>query len=68
MANLTSTPTAIPQRPEPPPALPKNVGRTLAIDHRVVRARDHFQGAIYGFLLGELCRALDVFVAQCDGG
>ncbi len=65
MSNLTSTPTALPQRPQPPRGLPKDASahwRQIVALYPV----DHFQGANLG-LLEQLCRAR-AFVAQCDRG
>lgn len=65
MTNLTSTPTSLPQRPEPPRGLPKDAAahwRSIT----ALYAPDHFQGANLG-LLEQLCRA-HAFVAQCDRG
>jgi Phage terminase, small subunit len=63
--NLTSTPTALPQRPQPPGALPKDAA---AFWRQIVLCYPphHFEGANLG-LLEQLCRAR-AFVAQCDRG
>jgi len=61
--DLTSTPTALPVRPEPPCGLPadaKRVWRSIVAEY----APRHFSGANL-ILLETFCRAR-AFVSQCD--